>query len=152
MTSKIAKTTIASFVSAVAKHEETATSLMAKLSTMIETCGDVKAFRTDLYAVAKAKSEQAYAAIRKNFSRAVKALGVNTGETRGKTAKASAKAKKVAQAPVKEKSGTMTDALALARVGELANSFLIDEQDKATFSRLLAAISHNRQNATKAKK
>jgi hypothetical protein len=149
MTSKITSAQIASFIVAVEKHEVAGAKLMVTLSGFIETCGDVKAFRTTLYAAAKAKSDRAYAAIRQAFSRAVKSLGIETGEKRGiNSKKAAAKPSGKTAAPAKD--GGMSDALAIARVGQLATSFL-QKDDQAIMSRLLAAIDNQRKLATKAK-
>ena len=149
MTSKITTSQINSFVADVAKHDLAGMRLMDTLTGFIETCGDVKAFRSALYAAAKAKSDRAYAAIRQAFSRAVKSLGIETGEKRGtKSKKAAAKPSGKTAAPAKE--GGMSDALAIARVGQLATSFLTKD-DQVIMARLLAALDHQRKLATKSK-
>ena len=144
--------TISKFVTDVASIAVKAGKLQETLATMMQAAKDQKAFKTELYAAAKAKGDMAYATVRQLYSRTLKSLGWASTETRGKTAKASSKAKTASTQAPKEKTGGMSDALAIARVGELASAFLLDDADKATFSRLLAAIDHNRKKATTSKK
>lgn len=74
---------------------------------------------------------------------------------KGKDGKLTAKAPKAKGPKAKgetkaPKADGMTDALALARVAQLGNAFLTAE-DKPIMARLIAAISHKLQGATKGK-
>jgi peptidoglycan hydrolase CwlO-like protein len=140
---------ITKFVSDVATVVGKAGKLQETLQTMMESAKDQKAFKEDLYKAAKEKSDTAYDAVRQLYRRALKALGWITTETRGtKSKKASAKPTGKTAAPAKE--GGMSDALAIARVGQLATSFLTKD-DQVIMSRLLAALDHQRKLATKSK-
>ncbi len=143
--------TIAQIVSAADSIMGKAAGLQADLEDSLKASKDIKRFRTDLYAAAKAKSDRAYAAVRKMFSRAAKTLNLEFGENRGKAKTAAAAKAKGAKAPTEGKAAGMTDALALARVTQLAQAFL-PADDLAIASRLFAAISHKLSNATKSKK
>ena len=142
--------TISKFVSDVASVAVKAGKLQDTLQTMMQAAKDQKAFKTELYAAAKAKGDLAYNAVRQLYSRALKALGWAKTDNRGGK---DAKTEKGAQTAPKaqEKASGMTDALAIARVGQLATSFLTAD-DKLVMTRLLAAISHKLEGATKSKK
>ncbi len=141
--------TISQLVTAIDGIAGKAAGLQSDLEASIKASKDVKGFQKELYAAAKAKSPRCYMAVQKMFSRAIKALGVTpVNKARGANAN-KAKADKAA-AKDAPKAGGMTDALALARVGQLASAFLTTD-DKAIMTRLLAAISHKLQGATKGK-
>lgn len=140
-------TTITKFVADVATIAGKASKLQETLQEMIKAAGDQKAFKVELYKAAKAKSDRAYAAVRQLYGRALKVLGIVTTEKRGTKSKTATKA---ANPKGEAKTGGMSDALALARVGELASAFLVAD-DQAIMSRLLAAIDHKRKSAIKAK-
>ena len=142
-------TQITKFVSDVATVAGKAGKLQETLQSMMESAKDQKVFKSDLYKAAKEKSETAYAAVRQLYRRALQALGWVTTETRGtKSKKVAAKPAGKTAAPAKE--GGMSDALAIARVGQLATNFLTKD-DQVVMSRLLAAIDNQRKLATKAK-
>lgn len=144
-------TTISKFVSDVASVAVKAGKLQETLQGMMKAQQDQKAFKADLYKAAKAKSEQAYAAVRQLYSRALKALGWATTEKRGAESKKAAKVESETNDDAPAKASGMSDALAIARVGQLATAFLTKD-DQAIMSRLLASMDHNRKLATKSKK
>ena len=151
---KTTQTQISAFVVAVINHEKKGAALMATLQALITESGNVVEFRAALYKTAKAKSETAYTAIRKAFSRVTKAMGLETGENRGK-AKTGAKLAKAAaktKTPLPDtKVSGMTNADALTRVALLGAQFLTAE-DQVIMARLVAAISHKLKTATTSKK